>query len=141
MPRLCLLFSLFVLAGLASCKTEKFAPVTESGKDISGNWMVVAATRNGTDLTTLVDFSQFRINFNAGSYTLTNKLPFIVSQNGTYSLDDPQYPFQIAFKAAGGSTVSTSFNYPIVNGVRTLTLNFSPGCPQNAYVYTLKKVN
>jgi hypothetical protein len=130
-----------LLAGLASCKTEKFAPATEATKDISGSWMVTAATRNGTDLTTLVDFSQFRVNFSNGAYTLTNKLPFIVSQNGTYSLDDPQYPFKISFKVTGGNTVATAFNYPIVNGVRTLTLTFSPGCTQNSYVYTLKKVN
>ena len=132
---------LFLLA-LASCKVEKISPVAESVKDISGTWQVIAATRNGTDLTTLVDFTQFKVVFKSGSYTLVNSLPFIVSANGTYSLDDPQYPFQISFKATGAATpVATSFNYPIVNGVRILTLTFSPGCPQNSYVYTLKKVN
>jgi hypothetical protein len=124
-----------------SCKVEGINPVNEPVKDISGSWQVIKATRNGADLTSLVDFSQFRVNFQAGNYTLVNNLPFIVSQNGTYSLNNPQYPFQIAFTAAGSTPVATSFNYPVVNGKRILTLTFSPGCPQNSYVYTLQKVN
>jgi hypothetical protein len=125
----------------SSCKVENINPVNESVKDISGSWKVIKATRNGADLTGIVDFSQFRVNFNAGAYTLSNNLPFIVSQNGNYSLDNPQYPFRITFTATGGAPVSTIFNYPIVNGVRILTVTFSPGCAQNAYVYTLQKVN
>lgn len=130
-----------VITVLASCKVEHLAPAAESTKDISGSWTVIAATRNGTDLTTVVDFSQFKITFNEGKYTLANKLPFIVNQDGTYSLDDPNYPFQITFKATGGTTASTAFNFPIVNGTRHLTLTFSPGCPDNTYVYTLQKSN
>lgn len=124
-----------------SCKMEQIAPAQESTKDISGNWQVIKATRNGTDITSLIDFSQFRLSFNNGSYTLVNRLPFLVSQNGSYTLDDPKYPFQITFTAAGGKPVSTAFTYPIVNGVRQLTINFSPGCPQNAYVYVFQKAN
>lgn len=130
-----------VIMVMASCKVEHLAPAAESTKDISGSWSVIAATRNGTDLTTVVDFTQFKITFNEGKYTLTNKLPFIVNQDGTYSLDDPNYPFQITFKSSSGTTASTAFNFPIVNGVRNLTLTFSPGCPDNTYVYTLKKTN
>jgi hypothetical protein len=136
----CLLFMLALLAG-TSCKVEQLKPATEAVKDISGNWTVVAATRNGTDLTSIVDFSQFKLTFSAGKYTLVNKLPFLVSQNGAYSLDDPQYPFQISFTPAGGKAVATAFTYPIVAGVRQLTLTFSPGCPNNVYVYTFQKAN
>ena len=135
---------LILLTGFAwtSCKVESLKPAVESAKDISGNWVVIAATRNGTDLTSIVDFSQFKVSFNQGKYTLVNKLPFLVSQDGTYSLDDPQYPFQISFTAMGSTTpVSTAFTYPIVNGVRQLTLTFSPGCPNNTYIYTFKKAN
>jgi hypothetical protein len=124
-----------------SCKVEGINPTAEASKDISGNWGVVAATRNGTDLTSIVDFTQFKVSFNQGKYTLLNKLPFLVSQDGTYSLDNPQYPFQIKFTPTGGQAVTTVFTYPIVNGVRQLTLTFSPGCPNNTYVYTFKKAN
>jgi hypothetical protein len=134
---------LLILALLAwtSCKVESLKPSAEAVKDISGNWTVITATRNGTDLMSIVDFTQFKLSFNQGKYTLINKLPFLVSQNGTYSLDDPQYPFQISFTPAGSKAVSTAFTYPIINGVRQLTLTFSPGCPNNTYVYTFKKVN
>lgn len=134
---------LFMLltACLSSCKMEEAAPAKEAVKDISGNWRVVKATRNGTDITTIADFSQFRLNFSNGKYTLVNKVPFLVSQNGAYALDDPRYPFKITFTAGTAAPVSTAFNFPIVNGVRQLTLTFSPGCTNNTYVYVFEKTN
>jgi len=126
---------------IASCKTEKIAPNPESVKDLTGSWQVIKATRNGSNLYSLVDFTQFKLVFDGTNYTLTNKLPFLVLQNGTYTLDDPQYPFQIAFTPTGAKQVATTFTYPIVNGVRQLTLSFSPGCPNNSYVYTFQKAN
>ena len=142
-----LLFLIFPLLAWASCKTENINPVAESTKDLTGTWRVIKATRNGTDLTALVDtanvnFNSFDVVFKGGNYTLVNALPFIVTANGTYSLDNPQYPFVITFKQTGSSTpISTAFTYPIVNGVRILTLVFSPGCPQNSYSYSLQKIN
>lgn len=132
---------MLVLFYLSSCKTERLTPAHETVKDISGSWKVVQATRNGTDITSLVDFSQFRITFNEGKYTLVNKLPFLVAQDGAYSLDDPQYPFQITFTPTGAKAVPTSFNYPNVNGVRQLSVTFSPGCANNTYVYILQKTS
>jgi len=129
----------------ASCKTDKITPVVEPVKDLTGTWRVVKATRNGTDLFTLVDttttFGKFTIVFKSGTYTLNNPLPFIVVQNGNYALDNPQYPFQITFTPTGSAPVATAFTYPIVDGIRVLTLVFSPGCPQNTYSYSLQKVN
>jgi len=139
-PQTILLLLLMLAIGLGSCKMEKISPTKESVKDISGNWKIIRATRNGADLTTLVDLSQFRLNFNNGKYTLLNKVPFLVSHDGSYSLDDPKYPFQITFTAAGGAPVATSFNFPIVNGVRQLTITFNPGCANNSYVYVFQKV-
>jgi len=142
-------FLVIMLAVLvwSSCKTDKITPITEPIKDLTGTWKVVKASRNGSDLFSLVDtsvikFGSFTIKFSGGNYTLNNPLPFIVSQNGTYALDNPQYPFSIKFTQTGASApVSTAFTYPIVNGVRVLTLVFSPGCPQNSYSYSLVKVN
>lgn len=139
--RITWLLVLFAVMAFASCKVERLSPVAESTKDISGDWTVISATRNGTDLMSIVDFSQFKVSFKDGKYTLINKLPFLVTQDGTYSFDDPQYPFKISFTAAGSPAVATAFTYPIVNGVRQLTLTFSPGCPGNTYVYTFKKAN
>jgi hypothetical protein len=139
--RITWLLVLFAVMAFTSCKVEKLTPVAESTKDISGDWTVISATRNGTDLMSVVDFSQFKVSFKDGKYTLINKLPFLVSNDGTYSFDDPQYPFKISFTATGSPAVATAFTYPIVNGIRQLTLTFSPGCPGNTYVYTFKKAN
>lgn len=136
-----MLLLLIVVIMAASCKTEKVLPKQEALKDISGDWQVIKASRNGTDLAGLVDFSQFRIQFADGNYKLISKLPFIVNQDGAFALDDPTYPFKITFTAAGGTPVSTAFTYPIVNGKRQLTLTFSPGCANNSYVYVLQKNN
>lgn len=130
-----------LLLFITSCKTEKIAPNPEALKDIAGSWQVIKATRNGADIYSLVDFTQFKLVFDGTNYMLNNKLPFIVLQNGTYSLDDPQYPFQIAFTPAASKKVATAFTYPIVNGVRQLSITFSPGCPNNSYVYTFQKSN
>lgn len=126
---------------LASCKAERVLPVRESVKDITGSWQVIKATRNGTDLTNIIDFSKFRVNFKDGAYTLANQLPFLVNKDGAYTLDDPNYPFKITFIATGSQPVSTAFTFPIVNGKRQLSITFSPGCPGNSYIYVLQKTN
>jgi len=140
-------FLLVILSILmwTSCKTERIEPVAESTKDITGTWKIISATRNGTNLLPLVDttsinFNNFNLVFTGSNYSLTSSLPFIVSQNGTYELDNPQYPFQITFKPTGSATpTSTAFTYPIVDGVRVLTIVFSPGCAQNVYSYSFEK--
>ena len=136
---LVLVMTIAVLA--TSCKTEKVLPQKEALKDITGSWQVIKATRNGTDLTSIIDFSAFKINFASGGYTLVNKLPFLVDKDGAFMLDDPEYPYKITFTAAGKTPIATAFTYPIVNGKRQLSLTFSPGCTNNSYVYVLQKVN
>lgn len=139
--RISIVAVLLLVAFLNSCKTEKLAPAQEQTKDISGNWRVIKATRNGSDLISIVDFSQFRLNFKDGKYSLVNKVPFLVGGDGAYTLDDPKYPFQISFTAGSNKPVSTAFNFPIVNGARQLTITFNPGCANNSYVYVFQKTN
>ena len=131
---------LFIM--LASCQTEEVTRV-EALKNIEGSWKIVSASRNGTDLTDRIDFSQFRLNFiDNSTYTIENKLPFLISKNGTWSLDDPAYPFVITFTGEGSETpVSTNFDYPVVEGNRQINLKFSPGCSANSYQYTFEKVS
>lgn len=140
-----LIASVCLLLG-SSCKTDRIKPFSEPVKDLTGTWKITKATRNGTDLSTVLDsnvysLSKFSIVFTGTSYTISNPLPFIVSANGTYSLDNPQYPFQITFTPTGAAAASAPFTYPIVNGVRVLTLVFYPGCGQNTYSYSLEKVS
>jgi len=136
---ICLLVLLMALSW-ASCKVDKVLPVAESLKDVSGSWKILSATRNGTDLTKLTDMSKFRIKFDAaGNYAITNPVPFVIAKDGKYSVDDPNYPFNMTFAPPSGAAATTGFNYPIIGGTRQFTLSFSPGCTRNLYVYTLVK--
>ncbi|GAA3917331.1 DUF5004 domain-containing protein [Chitinophaga oryziterrae] len=126
----------------SSCRVEEIAPLAEAPKNVTGSWKVIKATRNGTDITTAFDFTQFRLKFDStDNYILINKLPFLVNKNGKYKLDDPAYPFKLTMTPDGGSAVSTSFNYPTIAGIRQLSLTFIPGCELNSYIYTLEREN
>jgi hypothetical protein len=127
---------------LSSCRVEEIAPVNEAPKNISGSWKIIKATRNGTDITTAFDFSQFRLKFDsADNYSLINRLPFLVNTAGKYKLDDPAYPFKLTMMPEGGTPIATSFNYPTIAGIRQLNLTFVPGCELNSYIYTLEREN
>lgn len=140
MNRLLLITAICYL--LASCKVEEIAPVAEAPKNIAGSWKITKAMRNGTDITTAFDFTQFRVQFDStGKYTILHRVPFLVSTDGTFALDDPAYPFKITLTPQGGSAVSTPFNYVTKAGVRQLNLSFKPGCELNSYIYTLEQDN
>lgn len=125
---------------LASCKVEEIAPVAEAPKNIAGSWRIMKATRNGTDITAAFDFTRFRVKFDStGSYSILNRVPFLVNNDGTFALDDPAYPFQLTLTPQGGSAISTPFNYVVTAGVRQLNLSFKPGCDLNTYIYTLER--
>lgn len=114
-----------------------YGDVTESVKDLSGKWRITTATRNGQDITSIMDFTKFRLNLNSdGSYTIENNLPFLVQKNGQWETDDPQFPFTLTFRESGSSTaVATELYYPAVDGKRRISLTFSPGCYSNVYTY------
>ena len=124
-----------------ACKPERLLIPSEPVKDISGNWQISKATRNGTDLTTRFDFSHFRIHFSDSSYTIDSLVPFIVSHNGRWSFDDPNYPFTLSFRATDSSAKTSPLLFPVVGGQRNIIITFSPGCSANSYQYTLQKAN
>lgn len=116
---------------------------TESNKEVDGTWKVIKASRNGTDITKFMDFSQFTLILkDDNTYTMQNYLPFLVKKDGTWNVDDPQYPFKLLFNETGSPTeVMAMLNYPVVNGKRQISLSFSPGCPSNIYTYVFEKVS
>jgi hypothetical protein len=134
---ICLLLALAFVA----CKPEMLVTPSEPGKNLSGNWQIIKATRNGTDLTTRFDFSHFRIHFTDSSYTIDSLVPFIVNRSGRWSFDDPQYPFTLSFQSADGSAKTSPLQYPVTGGQRNMIITFSPGCSLNSYQYTLQKTN
>ncbi|HEX6429640.1 MAG TPA: DUF5004 domain-containing protein [Niastella sp.] len=127
--------------GFFACKPELLVVASEPVKDLSGNWQIIKATRNGTDLTQRFDFSRFRIHFTDSTYTIDSLVPFIVSRNGKWAFDDPTYPFTLSLKATDSSAKSSPLLYPVTGGQRNLIITFSPGCSLNTYQYTLQKAN
>jgi hypothetical protein len=139
-----ILLPLITLVAIMSCVMscdDETDPVQEAPKELDGSWKIVKVFRNEVDISTSLDLSNFRINFkDDGTYTIENYLPFIVRGDGTFSLDDPQYPFRITFReAATQEALSTDLTYPVVLGKRQIHLSFSPGCVNNQYEYVLEE--
>lgn len=138
---------LFGLLGIVSaCETfkDEITPDTfvEVPKQLDGKWQLKTVVRNGTDITDVMDFSQFQLIMNKDStYTIENYLPFLVKKNGKWKTDDPTYPFFLTFQEEGSlNEAKTEITYPIVQGKRHITLTISPGCSSNSYVYSFEKV-
>lgn len=113
--------------------------VSESAKNLSGTWKLQTVTRNGIDITKSMDFTRFQLRLNDdGTYSIQNYLPFVVSGEGKWAVNDPQHPMQLSFQENGTSeAVNLEFSYPVVNGQRSISITLSPGCHSNVYVYTL----
>ncbi|MEP6682138.1 MAG: DUF5004 domain-containing protein [Parafilimonas sp.] len=128
---------------MLSCTTKKEVLV-EPVKDLNALWRLQTVTRNETDITQFIDSAGFRLNLSPdNTYTLQgDNIPFVVNvAAGTWSVDDPQYPYSITFKPTDSTNTFTgSIATPAIQGNRTLSIKFSPGCHSNAYVYTFEKV-
>ncbi len=88
-------------------------------------------------------FFQIRLRLNPdGSYSLENRLPFPVRHSGLWSVDDPAHPFMLSFTEDGAiGAMEVGIQYPIVNGMRQLSITHSPGCGSNKYEYLFVKAN
>jgi hypothetical protein len=140
-------FVLLTTVMLSTC--DKFSTTEtdlfeETEKDLSGVWKLRKVTRNGIDITTLMDFSQFSLDLKEdGEYVIGNYLPFVVKNAGKWNVDDPLYPFHLIFEEEGGNTeeVSVEIEYMIVNGKRSLSIEHSPGCFSNSYTYVFDRTD
>ena len=142
-----LTFLTLILAGLMwSCEEFKDPNKYSSDefeKNLDGSWHINKVIRNGVDITNTMDFSDFRIIFNADkTYKIENYLPFLVKNSGTWNIDDPQYPTTLILEETGvQGSKSSGFEYTIVEGSRQIALAFSPGCTSNVYTYVLGRVS
>lgn len=140
-----IILSFLLISMLSSC--ESFRDSTdysteEFDKDLSGSWSISRVSRNGLDITNAMDFSLFTIKFDENkTYKIENYLPFIVRKNGTWNIDDPQYPSQLIFQEEGGTKANASFEYVIDKGERKIIVSFVPGCHSNIYTYVLKRAS
>ncbi len=118
--------------------------IVEADKNLSGTWQLKIVKRNGIDISTAMDFSKFKLHLEeTGRYELENRLPFPVTGDGTWTVDDPAHPFSLSFAEdnVAGESVEVDIQYPIVEGERQLSITHSPGCEINSYEYVFVKVN
>jgi hypothetical protein len=136
-----LLALVFIL--IFGCSKDSDVQYLEPAKDISGIWQVRQAFRNEENITDLIDFSQFKINFNSdGTYSFENYLPFLINEEGSWTLDDPQYPNFILFSGnSGQEAVKSEVSLPVTDGKRQINLTFSPGCASNTYTYVFERAS
>ena len=136
---------LFMMAAILTVSCSTFSDETnpygggEAMKNMSGTWKLQTVTRNGVDITGSMDFTRFQLHLKSdGTYNIENYLPFVVREDGTWSVNDPYYPMLLSFKENGAADgINLNFNYPVVDGKRSLSITLSPGCHSNTYVYTL----
>lgn len=125
-----------------SFKDDEYDDYKEVPKNIDGVWRIKTVSRNGIDITKMMDFSEFRLNLNQdGSYSIDNYLPFAVKEDGQWRVDDPEYPFNLIMREKNsGEDVSIRLKYPILEGRRIMSVSVSPGCYSNTYQYVFEKV-
>lgn len=141
------IFALLTLVILNTC--DKFSATEsdlfkETHKDLSGIWKLGKVTRNGIDITEMMDFTQFSLNLKEdGSYVIENYLPFVVKNTGKWKVDDPLYPFHLIFEEEGETAedVSVEIEYMIVDGKRSLSIEQRPGCFSNSYTYVFDRID
>ncbi len=135
---------IMMLIATVSCSTKK-EMLAEPVKDLNATWHIQNVTRNTVDITQYIDAADFKLTLSPdNTYTLEgNNIPFLVNNAaGTWSSDDPQYPYNITLKPADStSSFSGSIATPVSKGQRTLSITFSPGCHSNTYIYTFEKSN
>ena len=127
---------------MVSCVTKKEI-FSEPQKDLNGSWRISQVLRNASDITQYIDSAGFRLTLqNDKSYTLEmNHIPFVVNSSGTWSTDDPQYPYFLSFLPRDSTTtIKASIGTPVSGGLRNLQVTFSPGCHSNTYVYIFEKL-
>jgi len=141
------IFSLLLLGlVLAGTSCQRTGPVlVEPIKDLPGTWKLSKVLRNSGDITEWLDISSFRLRLQENNaYTIEgNNIPFVVDDNGEWTVDDPAYPYNLSFtpSGAGGATVTAAIGTTVISGKRALNVNFSPGCHSNQYVYVFEKEN
>lgn len=141
-----ILFFILLIGTVGACDTfkdETSGNYMEVSKNIQGNWQLTEVTRNGVDISKKMNFTGFHLLLNSdNTYTLKNYLPFIVKGNGTWKVDDPEYPHYLIFMEDNASSeISSAMKYPIVDGKRRISLTFNTGCSSNAYTYVFDKIS
>ena len=114
---------------------------------IEGTWELYSLSRNGIDLTGVMDLSGKDIDFtNDGTFTLSSpSMPFPTRSSeadfttGTWRFNNDYQPTEMQF-SDGSNRVPVKLDQPLYGtNNTTLALEFTLGCSANTYVYQFKK--
>lgn len=124
--------------------TENIGVYVEADKNLAAVWQLSSVARNGVDITNQMDCGQFKLHLEEnGRYSLENRLPFPVADDGVWKVDDPKHPFRLSFTEDNyyGDPVDVDILFPVVDGRRQLSITHSPGCETNKYIYVFVESN
>lgn len=134
-----------LLTACDSYKNDTPSGAEEAEKDFTGTWTISKVSRNNIDITESLqdDIPDFKLEMKAdGTYEITYGMPFIVEENGTWTVDDPRHPFVLFFTENGAQgSVDVEIKFPISGASRQLSMTHSPGCDSNYYEYLLERAN
>lgn len=142
------LFILFFIAFFVACEDKEVTipdgAFDEKIIDLQGTWGISQVIMNNEDITADFDFSQFKMTLNMdGSGPTTFQIdgaltPFVVTNDGNWSYNDPVYPNSISFTTSDG-VKTANFNVPPISTNNNFSLAFILGCGDNSYVYHFSK--
>ena len=112
--------------------------------DIRGEWQLKIVRQNKDDISQRMNFSDLTLHLEMDSkgptdYQIeTAGLPFVILEDGTWSVDDVSYPTAITFNTSNASA-TVLLDRPPISGGDFLSMSFSLGCSENTYVYEFIK--
>ena len=115
--------------------------------DINGSWKLFSISRDGEDLSSKINFTDFTLELSNGDFNLNSStIPFPTLKttgsafsSGSWSFNDDIYPTHIQF-TNGSDVVPVKLAYPAYGtNNSSLVLEFSLGCSANIYSYQFKK--
>lgn len=133
----------------AGCKKDKktLGPRYNPLETISGSWMLYEATQSDTttavieesDITDYYNKSNMTAGFTLDKATMSFQADTLLKKhfvnNGTWALDDPEYPSQIILTDGIGNSLS----YRLVKAVRPIDdlmiLRRSVSCPNGDFLF------
>jgi len=141
----------FLVLILFGCEDELLVrqdALTPYAVSIEGTWELYSISRNGMDLTGVMDLTDSNIEFNGdGTFSLSSaSMPFPTLRpseayftSGGWSFNNDYQPTELQF-SDGSARVPVKLDQPLYgNNNTTLALEFSLGCSTNTYVYQFKK--
>lgn len=142
------LFAVLLLSGCEDDLTVRQDALTAYTVEVNGNWNLFSISRNGEDLSGMLNITDNSIALNNdGTFNLSSStIPFPTLKttgarftSGNWTFNDDFQPTKIHF-SNGSSIVPVKLDKPLYGkNNNTLSFKFSLGCGTNSYLYQFKK--